>query len=261
MVSSGRFSLAEVELETAFHQSGCPVCRLKQEAAYRYIRNLLWENVNDITTRIHLARSLGFCPQHTWYMYHAEMNGFCDWLGFAIIHKDLTQLVATRLHDFGARLASNGAEQAPWWQRVWAGVRHALNRASSTAAALGMEVVSPNEPCRACFYAENSERNNIGWLIEGLCDDAFRRRYAASDGLCLIHLRQTLQRAARTQCHVARFLVEDAATRLAALTADLGEYARKQAWQHRHETVTTSEQESPRRAAQFFGGLDRDRRI
>ena len=257
MVDGGRFGLAELDLKKAFGESGCPICRLKRDSARRYIDHLLWENVNDTTTRILLARSLGFCPEHTWYMYHAERDAYGDWLGLAIIYKDLTQLVNSHLAGFEARLPVNAAPPTRWWERGWKRLTRALGRPSAPATAPGLESLSPQATCRACFYAENSERNNVGWLVEGFADEALRRSYAASEGLCLTHLRQALQYAVCVRHEVARFLAEDALTRLSALTNDLGEYARKRAWQYRHETVSAGEQDSPRRASQFFGGHDR----
>ena len=92
--------------------------------------------------------------------------------------------------------------------------------------------------------------------MEGCADEAFRAAYTSSQGLCLPHLRQVLEEAARTNPDVASYLAEDAAMRLATLRQDLGEYLRKRAWQYRHEITSNEEASAPGRAARFFGGTD-----
>lgn len=245
--------IVTLELRGAFRQPGCPICRVKRETADRYILHLLWENVNDFTTRLHLVNSLGFCPKHTWQMYHAEVDMFGDGLGVSIIYEHLTRLIMDGLSGFEASLPMSAPERPSWWQRAWLRLRAAMRRTPSSPRLDGL---APHEECRVCFYANRTEQNNIEWLTQGCADDDFRSKYIASDGLCLAHLRQALAHAAQTQPDVARFLASDAARRLAALVTDLDEYGRKHAWQYRHEVMTENERQSPYRASQFFGGLD-----
>jgi len=248
--------IVTLELKGAFRQPGCPICRVRQETANRYIFHLLWENVNDFTTRLHLVRGLGFCPEHTWQLYHTEVDQFGDGLGISIIYEHLTRLIVDGLLSFEASLPVSTPEHRHWWQRGWARLRAAAQQTTSSPHRPHMDDLVPNEECRACFYAKATEQNNIGWLVQGCADVDFRSKYAASDGLCLAHLRQALAHAAQVEPDVARFLADDAARRLTALVTDLGEYGRKHAWQYRHEVKTDGEQDSPRRAAQFFGGQD-----
>lgn len=207
MNSTDRLSLAEIDLKIAFRQAGCPVCRLKRKIADRYIFGLLWENVNDMTTRVHLARSLGFCPQHTWQLYHTEMEQFGSGLGISIIYEDLTRSLANGLRDFETRLPVQ-PERLRWWQRVWARLQAALGRAAPVARPEG---ILPSEPCRVCAHCAEAEESDIHWLVEGCADAVFSKLYAASDGLCLPHLRRALERAAQIKPETARFLAADAA--------------------------------------------------
>ncbi len=250
---NNRLGLAEIELKIAFRQAGCPICRLKRQGADRYIFGLLWENVNDMTTRIHLARSLGFCPQHTWQLYRTEMEQFGNGLGSSIIYEDLTRLVVSGLRDFQARLPASSPPRLRWWQRGWAWWQKALGRAAPIVQPAG---ITPAEACRVCVHSAGAEARDIQWLVEGCADAVFRKQYAASDGLCLPHLQQALTRAAQAHPAAARFLAETAVARLETLAVDLGEYARKHAWQYRHERMTDAEKDSPRRASSFFGGPD-----
>jgi len=246
--------IAWVDFKEAFRQSGCPICHLQRKVVERYIFHLLWENVNDVTTRVHLARSLGFCPEHTWQLYHTEISRFGSGLGISIIYEDLARSVVSGLRDFEMHLSDYLPERPHWWQRGWAQLRAALRRIAPVLQPTG---IIPAEQCQACVYSTEAEERYIHWLVEGCADSAFSRLYTASDGLCLLHLRQTLAWAAQAYPDVARFLAGTTAAKLETLSADLSEYARKQAWQYRHEKMTEDEQNAPRRASQFFGGLDR----
>lgn len=255
MSNSVGLGMVTLELRGAFRQPGCPICRVGQGAANRYIFHLLWEYVNDYTTRLHLVRSLGFCAEHTWQLYHTEVNQYGDGLGISIIYEHLTRLIVDGLRDLKACLSASTSAHRRWWQRGWDRVRAAWRQTTpSQAPHLGGLV--PSEECRVCFCAKTTEHANIGWLVQCCADADLRARYAASDGLCLGHLRLALERAAQDDSSVARFLADDAARRLAPLTTDLGEYGRKHAWHYRHEVMTENENQSPYRASQFFGGLD-----
>lgn len=115
MKAERRFGLAEAELKAAFRQEGCPICRVRREAERRYLFHLLWENVNDLSTRIRLVRSSGFCPAHTWELFHMEWQHFGDALGNGIIYEDLLWRVAGALHDLSAHLRRQN--RSPWWRR------------------------------------------------------------------------------------------------------------------------------------------------
>ncbi len=237
-MASNRFALAEAELLAAFRRPGCPVCRIKADTARRYIAHLLWENVNDLGTRTHLAHSLGFCPEHTWQLFHMAKEGLGSELGPTIIYDDLVRRVITGLHEFAARIPAAGrrrSRRASWCE--------ALGAASKPAASRP-EGVWPSEPCRPCEFARKSELSNLGWLVEACAEDHFRARYAASDGLCLNHLRQALELSGASDPSAAGFLIERAVQRLSVLATDLDEYQRKQNW-HYHEEATTPDERDP----------------
>lgn len=247
MDEEGRFGLAEAELKAAFRQEGCPICRLRREAERRYLFHLLWENVNDLSTRTRLVHSSGFCATHTWELLHMELQQFGDALGNGILYEDLLWRVAGALRELALRLHRQkpSRRRRRWWP--W------RRQGAPLAWPVGL---APGASCPVCAQGAEAERRTAGWLVQGCADEDFRAAYANSQGLCLTHLRQALAEAARTSPEMAAYLAEDAAMRLAALQQDLGEYLRKRAWQHRHEAITTEEARAPRRAAGFFGGLD-----
>jgi hypothetical protein len=103
---------------------------------------------------------------------------------------------------------------------------------------------------------EDSEKASLRWLVGHLVDPEFRKLYAASDGLCLAHLRGAL--ACTDEEETARRLVKLAADRLSPLLSDLKEYGRKHSWDHRNEPKYPWEQASWIRAVAFFAGEARE---
>jgi hypothetical protein len=118
------------------------------------------------------------------------------------------------------------------------------------AALLGQ--ISARQPCHACEIVDPSEEAYLVWLVRGLANPEFRGWYAASDGLCLPHLRLALAKAEEVE--TTRFLVQVAVDKLAPLLADLKEYGRKHIWQFRREPKYPWEQASWIRAVAFFAG-------
>jgi hypothetical protein len=236
------------ELRSAFREPGCPVCRVRQQAMYRYLFRLLWENVNNMTTRIELGDSIGFCSEHTWQL-HRVADDIGEETGISIVYEDLARDVARRLSTWGAHLPHRRSGLR-WLADVGTRIRAALGIRDRPPIAAGRD-------CPACVRGDQSEERNIAWLVQGCAESEFRSRYVASDGLCLSHLRQALALAERSDPDVARFLAHIAEQRLEALADNLYERIRKHAWAYRHEPVTEAERTSVRRASAFFGGQDR----
>lgn len=249
-----QFSLISADLKRALRLQGCPVCRLREEAVQRYVRFLLAENVNDGDSRAHIVRGLGFCPEHTWLLYRTEVTRFGDALGNSILYEHLAAQVRENLTAFLQDLPSPASHRTSWWQRAWARACRAVGVLLRPSGAV--DPLRPAGQCRMCAHAAQEEETVIHALVN-LCATAdVRALYAASDGLCLAHLRQALRVAATRNPDSACFLAEDASQRLGALVTNLGEYIRKQAWEYRDEPLTSGEEAAPRNAVQFFGGPD-----
>ncbi len=77
-------------LQEQLDSEGCPVCRLARRVEERLIWNILYERVNDPTTRSMIRESLGLCPYHAWLMVSiARRNPEVGPLGPAIIYEDM----------------------------------------------------------------------------------------------------------------------------------------------------------------------------
>lgn len=245
--------LITLGLRLAFREPGCPICRLRQESERRYLFNLLYENVNDAATRLHLVHSQGFCPEHAWGLQAIEQQKWSDGMGTGIIYEDLTGRLLGILSDYLSQgnLArhkdnaksgehSTKLDRLRGWLERQGQVGHLLARLSASGS------------CRACEIADRAEETNLTWLVRQMADPEFRTLYATSDGLCLPHLRRALARAEdeETVC----FLGKVAADKLTLLLADLREYGRKHIWQNRDEPKHPWEQASWVRAMAFFVG-------
>ena len=170
------------DLRDALALPGCAVCRLKADAADRFLDSLLWESVNDPGRRFEIRQARGFCHAHAWSLVRTSAS-----LGVAIIARDVLQSTLTALES--------GAFQAspPWSVRR---VHEALAPTQPSAATA--ELVAQLEPqatCPACVWAEKMERVYLGELLSHLLgEDGLLADYQSSDGLCLPHFRQALTR-------------------------------------------------------------------
>ena len=246
--------LDAIELRPALQQPGCPVCHARHRSASRYIDSLLWENVNDVTTRVLFIRSLGFCPEHTWQAHRSEIERFGDEMGLSIIYEDLTRHVIARLYGLEAEMSANAVRRSG---SAGSFLRNLLRVALGRPSRLSLGRIEPQEECRVCHFARQGEERAIRALAQAVCQPDFRALYVASDGLCLPHLRRAIGETAKDHGEVAHFLVADAVERLSRLRSDLHEYTRKRSWQYHHEALTGDQLNAAARASQFFAGCDR----
>lgn len=142
------------ELLEALGEAGCPICRLGQEVAKRFLDVLLYEGVNDPGLRTELRASRGMCHRHAWEM--AEIQGGA--LGIAIIQRDVLNSAIKEIEG-----SDNPAER-----------------------------LGPQRSCPACAQEEEMERLYPSELLRSLDDAQLGPAFAASAGLCLPHLRQAL---------------------------------------------------------------------
>jgi len=241
--------LVSVQLRAALKQPGCPICHLRSASELRYIHSLLWESVNDPLTRGYFIGSLGYCREHTWQMGLLENDRFGSPLGNSIMYEHLCRVVRQQLGAYAHRM---GWARRPWWRRwlhlIW----------PWPVQRLAARELRPKARCRVCQIGDRAEQTHLRGLLQAVSgsDSELREWYAASDGLCLPHLRQGLNAADRNVEDGARFLVETALRQLGSLQHELSEFERKNAWDNRHEAKTEAENTAWLRALAFFGGMN-----
>ena len=93
------------ELQKASEKPGCPLCRIVNDRAYRYIDNTLFEHVSDRGFRaIHRAAG-GFCSLHA-----RHLVSFRDGLAVAILSRDILE---DRIESFKKKKIWNPKGRCP----------------------------------------------------------------------------------------------------------------------------------------------------
>jgi hypothetical protein len=241
-------TLTAQALKRALASPGCPLCRIARTIETRQLERLLWENVNDVDTRVRLAESLGFCARHAWQFLRLHLDERSDALGKSIVFEDLIERVRRAM----AGLGENVCNQAPGTDR-WSRLRRRLGpHAAQPAGQKRRQALTPVRGCPTCEMGSLVTEHHALVLVTALASAEWQQLYAASDGLCLPHLRLLLHATAADPG--LAYLLDETGARLARLQADLAEFSRKQAWQNRQETITPAERTAAERAVAFLVG-------
>jgi len=224
-------------------------------------------------------RSQGLCSYHAWFVQANEQLLWNDGLKTAIIYESLGTLVHTALTRYLARQDAPPGDQAqsPRFTRKLGGLFPLGSSGSSCkwlvrtsrlgrwlAARLFKEApaealladLSPSEECPICKKGREREEIDLRKLVDELADPQFRAWFAASDGLCLPHLRKALTYAPDGSS--VHLLTEITAVQLAALLTHLRAYMDKHRWKDRPELRTPREEASWIRIVAFFAGEARN---
>lgn len=276
-----QMDITRTNLQVAFGKPGCPICRLREEAERRYVQTLLYEYVNDGETRLGFMRSQGLCAHHAWFVQANEQLLFNDGLKTAIIYESLGTLTHATLMRYLAQevsspdagrtwpslsafrrgnlslLLSSKGGLCGWLIRLGRLGRWLAKHLFRKAPAEGLLMdLFPSEECLVCKKGREREDIDLYKLLSELADLRFRARFAASDGLCLPHLRKALAYAPDRES--AQYLVEVSARQLATLLTHLRAYIDKHRWSDRPELRTPWEEASWIRIVAFFTGEARN---
>jgi len=233
-------------LKGALRHAGCPVCHVCRDEETRYLRYLLHENVNAVTTRIRISESLGFCRRHSWQLLNMEIRHGVVPLGASIIYEDLLNQVIHRTE--AAFSAMSVVTKQGYRERLLDRLRLWIQKQDQQTR----HFLEPSKTCRACESSYETAQHTVHVIIRMLCSAEIQQMYIKSDGICLPHLRLVL---ALTDTNPGiHFLINNTLERLRTLQHDLNEFKRKQHWHHRDETITENEQTAARRAITFFVG-------
>ncbi len=201
--------LVEAALKRALAAPGCPICRMGEEVARRYLRFVLHESVNDPATRSRLASAWGFCRRHAWHFLRLEGMTMRDGMSTANLAEGLLEAAEETLRDRPA-----GAGPSP-----------SLKRRARQKRERFLRALTPTGPCPACDLQTKQEGYSLMVLLRVLSEDTWRGRVAKSEGLCLPHLREALDQGEPEA--PLRWLLEDFRRRVAELREQIEEYLRK----------------------------------
>lgn len=221
------------DLFDAFAQPGCPVCRLALRAVSQYMNSTNYDALGDPAIRAQFEASQGFCNRHA---HQWQDEAFV--LGTAQMFRDVIRSIERDLT--GQAMRGGGL----------AGRMTSLIGGRQGATA-GSTLPLPTRPCPACEVLTETESRLTRTLLKGLGNDPFRDAYAASDGLCLPHLRPALASASGRAAFDA--LKARALATRATLLAHLDETIRKHDYRFQHEPAA-EEKGSPERAVAWVAG-------
>ncbi|MCL1930740.1 MAG: DUF6062 family protein [Treponema sp.] len=146
------------ELQKACEKPGCPLCRMVNDRANKYIDNTLYEHVSDRGFRALHRRAGGFCSFHA-----RSLVSFRDGLGVGILCRDI-------LED---RIASFERKK-PWKPKL----------------------ITSTGRCPVCIGREEIEYGYLGFLAlsdgNSSEEQELRSFFTASDGLCAPHYAKLL---------------------------------------------------------------------
>ena len=114
------------------------------------------------------------------------------------------------------------------------------------------ESLNPGLECPACVYREGFEQMYVGILIDFLDTEELRSTLRSSDGLCLNHLAQAIDRIREDD--VRNELLSLHERKLDTTRRNLSEFVRKQDIQFKNETVSSEEEASCEQAIDFLVG-------
>jgi hypothetical protein len=242
------FALAVNNLIDAMKKPGCPVCRIFRQSSERALESFLWENVNEPDVRQGILDSYGFCPMHTRVMVAREMFTSSLPLGTNIIYEHLGRVVAGELKTLRPGSAAGGVSG------LNGSIRGVLEKIG--LARKGGGPLRPRGECPACTAGNNGALNALHTLCEEIPRPGgeVRSVYLESDGLCLPHLREAIERHSSPFPKAIQLLVDESVKRLESQSKDMKEYIRKANWAYRDEKLTEAEDTAWRKTLTFFTG-------
>lgn len=221
-----------VKVREALSLGGCPICRLANGSAQRFLDGFLYERVNDPRAREEFLASRGFCPHHAW-----ALQQFYDAFGVAILYRHLLQELLQELQPFAEGTPILGSRR---------GAREAAARLRSA--------LLPKRTCPACEVARSTEEAALAALLERLDVPEVRERLSTTSWLCLPHFLMGVAMA-REGTQVRR-LAQIQRTKLQSIVDSLGEFIRKHDYRYSHEPFTEEEATSWAEAIQTVVGRD-----
>lgn len=235
MSASDRFrTQGSWNLEDAYPDEGCPVCRIASQNVRRYLEATNYDALGDPGIRATLTESVGYCDEHA-----EQWLSIAFVLGTATLYRDVLQRLMSELRSLRPHRGNPGRRLAA-----------ALGARGGASGRVDLGVA--RIPCPACELREESETSLIRTLVGALDDAEGRTRYQTSDGLCIPHLRRALGQAKRSETFSC--LRDHALARQEVLLGHLNEIVRKHDYRHREEP-SGEEKGAAARAVRHVAGI------
>lgn len=189
----GYFDLIEVMPET-----GCPVCNLLVRDVKKLLNIILYEYVTEPQTHATFRASRGLCNVHGWQL---TQNG--NVMSIAVLYSAVLDEALREL---------NNTVKAP------TKMRGLFNRNGQSEISTALD---PNEDCPVCVKAGENEARYIEVFGDSLSDERFLSAFRESDGLCIEHFKQVINRRSTSE------LIEVQRDKWVRLHGEMAEFIRK----------------------------------
>ena len=224
-------------LVESLKKPGCAICRVTKYKVHGYLDALLYENVNDTGTQVMLRGAHGFCHKHAW-----EAATLRDAFGLAILYRDVITTVGKDLKQ-----ARDGVPDA---------ARSLLRQDPAPPGQATARRLTAPGPCPACTVEADVADTSLTMLVQHLDDTDMGQAFAASQGLCLPHLRRAM--AFAQDAHVVEVLLAKQARVLDGLAGELWEFIRKHDYRFSKEGLGAERDAYLRAIAILVGAADDD---
>ena len=230
------------ELKDRLEEPGCPICQVAVHSAERFVKHLHWWLINDGSIRESLLRDWGYCPQHTQLVAYVEAQMFGDWLGTNILFQALDRHIAAELAQY--QVATRASTPL---RRILDFFVRRLHLQPEIPRSVG---------CDICRHSQFAAASTLSALLEEIQIDPERWQplYLHSDGLCLSHLLQALQRHAEKWPSPVQWVLANRIELLHRQADAMEEYALKCSWDRRLDEKTEEELHAWQHSLAFLSG-------
>jgi hypothetical protein len=219
-------------LTDALNAEGCALCTLVLRSLERYFDGLVYEKINRSGIRDQVRSSQGFCAAHGEMLRQARSA-----LGTAIIHRDVLRSLSRHLEKAQRSSGSPGN---------W------LRGLVQSGEPKQLPVLDGATTCPGCVHASEAEKTYIDTLLANWPKEELQSAFRAAPGLCVPHLRSTLDLA--TEPAIFEAIRSIQLEKWRALVSELEEFIRKQDYRFSHEPLG-SERDSAYRSIRQVSGL------
>ncbi len=216
-------SIPWVRLEEGLHAGGCPLCDIVLKSCRKHLNSLLYEYVNDVSVRIKLHASLGFCNHHAWLAKEVEHELNSDGQHFGTLHESV-------LHS-ELRLL----EEASGITRTTKQKQITTDKKSPDPVVLQLlKAIEPEGECLLCASSRHTEEFYASQFVLMYSDEEFRTLFEAENLLmCRPHF-VSIMREAHDPAAVDYFLHQQT-MKLQRLYEQLILFLEKHDVRHQHE--------------------------
>jgi hypothetical protein len=178
-------SIPWVRLEEGLRVSGCPLCEIVLKSCRKHLNSLLYEYVNDVSVRIKLHASFGFCNHHTWLAKEVEHELKSDGQHLGTLHESVLHGELRLFGEASAIARTTKQKQMTTGKKSTDPVVEHL-----------LKTVEPEGECLLCASSRHTEEFYASQFVLMYSDEEFRTLFEAESLLmCRPHFLSIMREA------------------------------------------------------------------